>query len=96
MDSQSQFEWDESKDGSNQKNHGISFGTAQHAFADTRRLIAFDRKHSRFEKRYFCYGMVEGNVVTVRYTVRGKKIRIFGAGYWREGRSLYNEKNNLH
>ena len=36
------FEWDPKKDEDNQAKHGISFGTAQFAFADPRRVIAED------------------------------------------------------
>ena len=45
------------------------------------------------KKRYFCIGFVNGGVATVRFTIRGDSIRIFGAGYWRKGKKLY-EKNN--
>ncbi len=43
----------------------------------------------------FCYGKVDGVVMTVRFTYRNSKIRIFGAAYWREGISIYDKKNNL-
>ncbi len=33
--------------------------------------------------------------MTVRFTIRDNKIRIFGAGYWREGKKKYEEKNKL-
>jgi uncharacterized protein len=47
------------------------------------------------EKRYFCYGKVNDMIMTVRFTIRSEKIRIIGAGYWREGRIKYEEKNKL-
>lgn len=43
------------------------------------------------EDRFFCYGMVEGEILTVRFTMRKKNIRIVGAGYWRKGRKTYYE-----
>ncbi len=91
------FEWDSNKNIENVEKHGISFYVAQYPFKDPRRIIALDRKHStKKEKRYFCYGKVDNNIVTVRFTWRNGKIRLFGAGYWREGRRMYYEKNKIH
>ena len=86
------FEWDEAKNRLNCEKHGVSFETAQMAFFDPARIILEDKKHGSDEKRYFCIGAVDSMVITVRFTVRHEKIRIFGAGYWRQGRKLY-EKN---
>lgn len=89
-----QFEWDETKDIVNQKKHGLSFYTAQYAFADKYRIIAEDLDHSSDkEKRYFCFGKVDKETITVRFTLRDGKIRIIGAGYWRKGRKIYEEEN---
>lgn len=85
------FEWDENKSVENVLKHGVSFEFAQQAFFDTQRKIYADKAHSKVEERYFCYGMVEGKIVTVRFTVRKDKIRIIGAGYWRKGRKAYHE-----
>lgn len=87
------FEWDTKKDQLNRKKHGVAFQTAQYAFADPKRVIAEDLSHSQNEKRYFCFGVVNGGVLTVRFTVRKSTIRIFGAGFWRKGKMMY-EKNN--
>jgi len=61
------LEWDGAKDLGNQEKHGISFATAQLAFADHFRVIAEDLSHSSVEKRYYCFGLVEGGVLTVRH-----------------------------
>jgi uncharacterized DUF497 family protein len=88
------FEWDENKNKINFDKHGISFETAQKAFADQKRVIRQDKKHStKKEKRMFCFGKVGGKIVTVRYTKRNGNIRIYGAGYWRDGRDLYETEN---
>ena len=87
------FEWDPQKDRENQKVHGVPFEQAQYAFADSDRVIAEDITHSQDEKRYFCFGMVGEGVLTVRFTIRGKRIRIFGAGYWRKGKKIYEKEN---
>ena len=87
------FEWDGVKNRANRLKHGVSFADAQAAFFDPRRVIAEDLDHSRAEPRYFCFGMVGGGVMTVRFTWRGGRIRIFGAGYWRKGKRLYEQQN---
>ena len=89
------FEWDSEKDLLNQEKHDISFYFAQKAFADPKRIIYEDFKHSDKEKRYFCFGKVENAILTVRFTYRGNIIRIIGAGYWRKGRQYYEEENRL-
>ena len=89
-----EFEWDEKKNKINYEKHNLKFETAQNAFLDQNRIITFDIKHStEIEKRYFCFGMVDKMIITVRFTIRDNKIRIFGAGYWREGREIYEKHN---
>ena len=56
-------------------------------------MIAEDLGHSSNEQRYFCFGFVDGGVMTVRFTYRGGRIRIIGAGYWRKGRTIYEQEN---
>jgi uncharacterized protein len=85
------FEWDEKKDNANKAKHGVSFYEAQRAFLDPNRVIAQDLEHSKTEMRYYCFGKVDGIIMTVRFTYRNRIIRIFGAGYWREGRKIYEK-----
>jgi uncharacterized protein len=87
------FEWDAVKDAENQKKHGVAFFFAQYAFADPNRVIAEDLAHSESEKRYFCFGEVNGEILTVRFTYRSGVIRIFGAGYWRKGKAIHEREN---
>jgi uncharacterized DUF497 family protein len=87
------FEWDETKDRANSAKHGVSFVVAQTAFFDPRRVVAEDLDHSGAEPRYFCFGKVAGGVMTVRFTYRAGRIRIFGAGYWRKGKRIYEQQN---
>lgn len=86
-----EFEWDNNKNEQNIEKHNISFDEAQYAFYDPNRVIIADDKHSQEEERFFCMGKVNSKVVTVRFTLRGEKIRIFGAGYWRSGRKEYEK-----
>lgn len=85
------FEWDEHKDSANFAKHGVSFYEAQDAFFDPCRVIAEDIEHSQIEPRFYCFGKVKGGVMTVRFTYRTHVIRIFGAGYWREGKKIYEK-----
>jgi uncharacterized protein len=94
--SKASFEWDAEKDLENQAKHGVSFAQAQYAFADPHRVIAEDLSHSQTEKRYYCFGAVGGGILTVRFTYRRGIIRIFGAGYWRKGKQIYERENQIH
>jgi uncharacterized DUF497 family protein len=90
------FEWDENKNKSNIEKHRLSFQEAQEAFFDERRLIIKDSSHSGQEERFFCIGNRGVGIATVRFTMRNDNIRIFGAGYWREGKEKYERRSNLH
>jgi len=85
------FEWDEKKERENDKKHGVTFYEAQQAFLDANRIIAEDLEHSQDENRYFCFGKVNEEIMTVRFTYRTHKIRIIGAGYWRRGKKIYED-----
>lgn len=92
------FEWHEAKNNENLEKHGVAFEDAVYVFYDESRLIALDEKNStELEQRYFCFGKDRNSngVLTVRFTYRNKKIRIYGAGYWRKGKKLYDQRNNL-
>ena len=93
MKRKTEFEWDTDKNIENHKKHGVTFEFAQNAFFDPERIIAIDLDHStESEKRYFCIGNVGNGILTVRFTHRKNKIRIFGAGYWRKGKKAYENQ----
>ncbi len=86
------FEWNnEEKNQLNQEKHGVSFYESQQAFLDPNRIIAEDMEHSLQEERYYCFGKIGDGILTVRFTYRGEIIRIIGAGYWREGKKIYEK-----
>jgi hypothetical protein len=58
--------------------------------------IAEDISHSTEENRYYCMGNVGEGILTVRFTYRGNTVRIYGAGYWRKGRKIYENKNKIY
>ena len=90
------FEWDDEKDKENQVKHNVSFSLAQQSFLDPSRVIAEDITHSSQEERFYCIGRVDGGILTVRFTYRRNVVRIYGAGYWRKGRKMYEEHNQVH
>jgi uncharacterized protein len=93
----SSFEWDARKDQANREKHGIGFQDAVGAFLDGRRILAEDLTHSTAkEKRYYCFGSYGGGILAVRFTYRDGVIRIFGAGYWRKGKRIYEQANQIH
>lgn len=87
------FIWDKDKEADNIHKHNIDFTTAAQAFKDPHRKIYIDSKHTKREERFFCIGKVEGNILTVRFTYREGRIRIFGAGYWRKGKDYYEKED---
>jgi uncharacterized DUF497 family protein len=87
------FVWDVNKELANVNKHGVDFITASKVFKDIKRKIYTDSRHTK-EKRFFCIGKVEGRILTVRFTYREGKIRIFGAGYWRKGRWYYEKEED--
>ena len=91
----SSFEWDEDKNKNNIDKHLVSFYEAQKAFLDPNRIILKDLNHSEEEIRYFCLGKVDKHILTVRFVMRNEIIRIFGAGYWRKGKKIYEQENKI-
>jgi uncharacterized DUF497 family protein len=93
-----EFEWNETKNQDNIEKHHVSFEQAKKAFDDPSRVIYKDKKHSRRrnkskEDRFHCIGFDGAGILTVRFTRRNHKIRIFGAGYWEDGEIIYEEAN---
>jgi uncharacterized DUF497 family protein len=88
------FIWDEKKSRLNADKHGLSFDVARRAFDDKNSFYSVDELHSTTsETRYFHFGKIDGEIVTVVFTIRGDKIRIISAGYYRKGRRIYEERN---
>ena len=75
------FEWDDNKNSSNLKKHGVSFETASSVFRDDNRLIIFDNNSSEQEERYITIGRAETDIVVlfVSFTMRNYAIRIISA-----------------
>lgn len=87
-----EFEWDADKESENIRKHGFTFADAVEAFLDSNGFALQDEKHSKTESRhYWVVRLASGVVVTVRYTRRAGKVRIFGCAKWRNFRRLYDE-----
>jgi len=73
------FEWDETKDRLNKKEHGFSFDEILEIFDDPAFLEGYDRAHSGNEDRYYGMGCLNGILcVIVFYTLR-ERTRIISA-----------------
>lgn len=63
------------------------------AFLDPRRVIGEDLDHSGEEPRYFLLRQGRRrHHDEVGFTYRAGRIRIFGAGYWRKGKRIYEQQ----
>jgi len=77
-----EFEWDDKKDVSNQKKHGVSFEEAKSIFFDEFAIQFYDEDHSHEEERFIMLGMsIESRVLVVCHCEReaGEIIRIISA-----------------
>lgn len=90
-----EFEWDARKAAHNVRKHGVTFESATRVFDDPSLVLAEDAAHSHSEQRYFAFGRVSRGILTVRFVIRGDRIRIIGAGYWRKGKVFYEQANRL-
>lgn len=64
MNKNSLFSWDEEKNKSNIKKHGLSFTIAMHVFEDPLYVDIYDEEHSDDEERHKIIGLV-GCVICV-------------------------------
>ncbi|WP_374028778.1 BrnT family toxin [Bdellovibrio bacteriovorus] len=74
------------------RKHGVDFSLARFVFRDPNRIFIFDELHSQYESRYFCIGKVGEDILTVRFKVIHKRIRIYGAGRWRKWKRFYEKE----
>ncbi len=70
-----EFEWDENKRLANIDNHGIDFIDVLEVF-DGDIITIEDDRYNYGEQRFVTFGLLQGRVVAVVHTDRGKLIRI--------------------
>lgn len=76
------FSWDENKNRSNKKKHGIDFHEASSSFYDDNARLIIDPDHSREEERFILLGMsFKAKILTVVHCYRENEnlIRIISA-----------------
>jgi len=75
------FEWDQEKNVSNQKKHGISFEEARTVFSDDFARLIDDPEHSEEEERFILLGeSIESNLLIVCHCIRDEEsVRIISA-----------------
>ena len=87
------FEWDNNKNESNKKKHGISFDEAKEVFEDTNRKEYEDIRKEYGELRIIAIGYAKTvNVILfVVFTIRNRYIRIISARKANKNdRKIYN------
>jgi uncharacterized DUF497 family protein len=88
------FEWDESKNISNTKKHGISFNEAKTVFTDQYARLIADPDHSEDEDRFILLGTsIDSRLLVVCHCIRmNETIRIVSARKAdRRERAIYEE-----
>lgn len=76
------FEWDENKNLTNQRKHGVSFEEAKTVFYDEEALVIDDPEHSEEEDRFIILGLSnKTNLLVVCHCYRASDtvIRIISA-----------------
>jgi uncharacterized DUF497 family protein len=75
-----EFEWDNRKDASNLKKHGVTFREAASVFGDPLATTFDDPDHSISEHRLLTFGVTRtGKWVIVSHTERNGSMRIISA-----------------
>ena len=77
-----EFEWDEAKNASNKRKHGVSFEEAESVFFDENAIRYFDPDHSPDEDRFLMLGIsfkLRVLVVSHCYRVDDSVVRIISA-----------------
>jgi uncharacterized DUF497 family protein len=76
--SEVRFEWDEAKREANLRKHGIDFVGIEELFAGY--TVTFEDDRDDYgEQRFITFGVLNGGVVVVAHTERGRAIRIISA-----------------
>ncbi len=74
------FEWDDGNRDKSLIKHGVSRDECEEAFADEKRLIRVDAKHSGAEMRHHLLGKTQkGKILFISFTVRSHRVRVISA-----------------
>jgi len=76
----SEFEWDDEKEKSNLKKHGVSFDEGATIFNDPKLATISDPDHSEGEERFVSIGVsVVRRLLTVIHACRTERVRLISA-----------------
>lgn len=73
------FQYDEGKNQTNIRKHGISLPEALPAITDPLSIHLYDEAHSETEDRWLAIGNSGGRILVVSFTMRGEEYRIISA-----------------
>ena len=79
LDVEIRFEWDERKNASNQRKHGVAFEEAALAFWDEHAIVMADPDHDEVEDRFVLLGHSGSRELVVAHCYRHGVIRIISA-----------------
>lgn len=91
------FEWDENKNQTNQKKHGLSFEEARSVFYDVEAIVFDDPEHSSEEERFLIIGFTSQAricIVSHCYRCSDSIIRIISARKATTSEINYYNKEN--
>jgi uncharacterized DUF497 family protein len=71
-----ELEWDEAKRQQTLKDRDLDFKLARYVLTDPNVVCRIDDRRNYEEIRYIAYGMVEGQVLKLCYTMRGTVYRV--------------------
>ena len=74
------FEWDERKRADNIAKHGVDFVRACRVWEENERIVVIEDTRQEYrEARYQAFGIVDGVLLMVAFTWRGRRCRIISA-----------------
>ena len=91
------FEWDEYKNQTNKKKHGVSFEEAKSVFYDVEAIVFDDPEHSEEEERFLIIGFTSQAricIVSHCYRYNDSIIRIISARKATTSETNYYNKEN--
>lgn len=92
------FDWDQGNIDKNWKRHLVTNEETEEIFVNIPRVVLFDEKHSKFEKRYKALGLTnKKRKLSITFTIRNYKFRIIsGRDMNKKERSKYEEKTQSY
>ena len=75
----SKYEWDENKNQSNIKKHGVDFNDAKKVFKDKKHKVSPDLRKDYGENRFKIIGQIYRTLISVIFTMRKQTKRLISA-----------------